>query len=122
VPTAHTTQHAIPPAQLGPAPFFFCARSLTGGARLSGPPPTSSRRGSRPLLHGRQPLHPILPLPAFKTPPSSAVKLPLHFPAINRLFPLLSPPLKSPSRPQAIDGHGRRGAASPPLPGLYKRP
>jgi hypothetical protein len=61
---------------------------------------------------------PHLQDPAIKrseAPPS----LPRHNLAVTNLN---SPPLESPSRPRAIDGHGRREAASPSLPGLYKLP
>jgi hypothetical protein len=111
------------PRQPNRRPFlFFLRKSPAGVARRSGspqppaagqsPPPSWS-----PAVTAGSPA-PRLQNPAIKrseAPPSH----PRHKSAVS---PLNLPHLEPTSRPQAIDGHGRRDAASSPLPGLYKHP
>jgi hypothetical protein len=51
-----------------------------------------------------------------------AIKPPFTSPPSLGRFPSLNPPLESPSRPHGHWWPWPPGAASPPLPGLHKRP
>jgi hypothetical protein len=89
-PPAHAAQCAIPPAHT--ATPFFLHQTLTGGAQPSGFPylqPAGQPRPPSwpPAVTGRFPRS-----PAFNPVLQAAVKPALHFPAINRQFPLLKPP------------------------------
>jgi hypothetical protein len=109
-----------PADQLLPSPFSFSLRRWQVGPGCQGHPLPSAAGQPRPwwppAVTGGSPA-----LPRLQMPSSSGSEADLHSPPINWQFSPLNPsPSWLQSRPQVIDGHGRRGAALPPLPGLYK--
>jgi hypothetical protein len=91
-PPAGLTSSSLAPTCGPPQPsnllsLFFLARTLTGGAQLSGSPSTSSISPTRVSPRHRR------PLPAFK-PPSRASKAPATASSLNP--PSVSSPIKRP--------------------------
>jgi hypothetical protein len=122
VPAAHAGPARLSASPTAPFPFSFSRSQWQVGPGRQAFPYHLPRISCAPL-HGRRPL----PAGFCAPPPSkhffmpqwcSAITLP---PSLGR-FLSLNPPLDSPSR---LHGHWRpwpSGAASPPLPGLYKHP
>jgi hypothetical protein len=75
-----------------PPPLCFWCPVADGWGPTVRPSLYSSRRVSRASFMAVGRYRPVFPLLRLQTSPSTAVKLPLHFPAIIQSLPLLNPP------------------------------
>jgi hypothetical protein len=125
---AHPAHLVSPLAHPAPPLLFSCARSLAGGAQPSGLPLPPAAGWPRPN-HGRRPLPAgSAAPPTFKPAQSSAVKPPIHSPALTRPLLLKPPPLNTikavlPSRAYLSAPRSSLGLPSPTpeLPRLSRR-